>query len=245
MVQMKADRRVERSPTRRGRNNRGQGHLERRKVERAKARTLPKASETLIDVAIARSARRLSRIDKMDRRFAQQLQRWVELFNKLSTQNNSVKRFASRLKEIGRPPSKGLQAMGLIVWRRMYHLRLRLLQAGSGHWGLPQELTLKRLLMVGGNGTPDWMALPRLSDEWWLSRGSMKQVTPTQIVESEPCRCRVCRVSILCPDGHGLLAGFRTCRFCPFERHPRAVMTSSTKRRGERNHPLRAPPRRT
>lgn len=253
--QEKAEWRAERSRARRGSKKRGIGHIMRRKVERARARALPKASEVDPPVAIQRSMRRLSRIDKMDKRFDDLLQRWVVKFNELDATVKSIRSYCATLlfptDELGRrltprPVSRGLQVKGLRTWSRFNRLRESIYKVSMGHWGLPRDLTRRRLEMVGKNELLG-RALPRISDEWWLSRSASARRQPLPVIhEIDPCRCRGCRLSSICPDGHGVGPGERNCRFCSFVRHPKrtAGKSNSGYRRGERKHTRGSPPRR-
>jgi hypothetical protein len=228
VVQAKAERRAERSRTHRGTKKRGLGSKIRRSSVRGVVAALAWAGRASTDESnlvrkMEKADRARRRIDKLhDRgtefgllccaRMKEAHSTWETIRAKVLAQNERSRASKTALRE-ARDRS----------WRRYINRRSQALKILSGVWGIPKDATFRNL----EHNLDKLMsrALPRVTlREWsmcdtdvgaWARSRLMHQQTLIVIpFEAEPCRCRGCRTHVECPDGHGLSAGSRSCRFC-------------------------------
>jgi len=232
-VQLKAERRSERTCRRRRRpaKRRGVGSLRRSRERRAMVRSAPRIYETDMLRAMEFSARKLSRIDKLDNRFATYLSSSLKAIARLKAEVDGI---GKSLSEIDRKDSGTRGKVDFLEDLASSKLKgergfvQRLLLACSGRWGLPRDATIKRLSMVAdrsGYGSDDpledplWRAIPRLKKHQLViwQRDNLKHDRIK--FESQPCDCKLCRVSVLCSQDHGVSPGNMRCMFCGWLRH--------------------------
>lgn len=258
IVEMKAERGVERSRTRRGTKKRGKGSSLRKSLKRAVARVARDEYLNSLPRKMEKSMRAVERIDKLQMRslkFGLRLSlrriRTERKFNEARDQLVDSRRSERDPAHRPLPPRISEILSGVVrnLRPKLAAQRSREIDLFSGVWGIPRDAAVKRLSMIGKH--PAIRALPRRTLSEWatldgepgaLARQRLAQIRQAQIAGFErlPCPCARCRLNSLCPLGHGLLAGFRTCGHCDYERHERLPFRRNGRnRRGERNHPRR------
>lgn len=197
--------------------------------------------------------KKLNRIDYLDRRFSSYVSRSLgtlaresKVLEDLGASLESQSKGKGRLVRTTEDFLVDLSASRYLGIRRMTE---RLVRACAGHWGLPHDVTLKRLRMVTekiGNRVylsddPIWRAVPRVRIAELKKWEREKFPAPQFKNEVQTCSCRVCRVSIDCICGRGVSAGALNCRWCDFVRHVGGAVRSrsSINGRSEGNPPLR------
>jgi hypothetical protein len=256
----KAKRGVERSRIRRGTKKRGKESTLKRKLMRARlgaARFVYLESPTR---KIEGAMKSLSRIDNLAKRsdrhcFKLSLRR-AGLERELKNVRGKLMSVNDQSTLEGSHPLSNSGWSGLLkardrLRRSLSTLRSRELHAWSSRWGLPLEVTGRRISQLAKH--PGLRALPRVTLRDWAgldgelggaARRLLQVATdPVRLrgalpFESLPCRCRDCRTMITCPNRHGIGAGFRTCAYCGFQRHESLPFRrDGSNRRGDRKGP--------
>lgn len=222
--QMKAIRGVERSRTRRGTKKRGRGPILRRRESRALARAAPLDEEHVIrKILKAENARK--RIDKL---YDRSLAFCLKLLSRVAETEAVVKKMDGRMAD----PLRSREAKwGLRMARERFRSKLstqrsRAIGVLSGVWGIPKDAVRHRIERLRGKF---FHAIPRVTlGAFAMAGGEVGASARTalmraygngpQLPEEVLCPCRRCRTSILCDNGHGIGAGTRCCRFCPWVR---------------------------
>lgn len=249
-VERKAERGVERSRTRRGTKKRGNGSTLKTKLKRALARVARDESLMSIPRVMEKSAKAMERIDKRHNRG---LKFALGISLRKKTVEDSLSSIRERIMDPTRKRSSkgGLRKARERLTVQLSSLRQKELKYFSALWGLPYDATEKRLSITS---VPPTLALPRVHFSRWaagnddvaasLRRAISRHAAEVRVeIKSSPCSCRKCRTHILCPMGHGVSAGRRTCGYCDFVRHDKLsrgrpdVKRASGNGRSERDHP--------
>jgi len=228
----KAEGGVERSRTRRGTKKRGRRSSLKRRLKRAWAGV---ARREILDSPtrkMEKAMRSLSRINKL-------ADRSIKFGLRLSLARGSAEQRYEYLDEAlrdcyrkGGKPDTRLFLARKSAAGTLKNRRKRELDLFSAHWGIPRELTKRRISSIGKH--PALRALPRIDLKHWsyldgeqgayarrlLSTALLELRRNESLYESEPCSCRACRLFVECGSGHAVYAGLRTCT-CGWERHPR------------------------
>jgi hypothetical protein len=257
--QVKAESGAERSfPHKRGRRKRGSGATNRRRERRAMASQRLIESRPL-DRVMAKSMKALATIDKLQLRnlkFGLRISLRRRLAQR-SLDDIGVRINVVRSQEDGRGKKdvdhdqlRRLKQAYESARMRLSSLRSTEIDFFSGRWGLPRDLTKKRL--THNDLAPHFRALPRVSiEEWSRSRtefgrqlreeAQAQALTTGKIRQVRECFCSKCRVSVLCPEEHYVDPGKVGCAFCNWTRHD--GITSRSRRGENRRRVAKAPSR--
>lgn len=221
----KAERRVERSRTRRGTKKRGKGSHLRWLARRALVRVAPDPEVALIRSA-EKAERARARIDKLHDRG---LGFGLKVLARVAEANASLLEIDGKIKDPKRAAKSklGLRKARDRLRTTLSTLRSRSLDILSGCWGLPRDATSKRILRIASAGYLH--AIPRMTlAACAMAPGDMGAAARGQLLRAYgkgpvlppgvSCPCRSCRTSIVCPDGHGVAPGFRNCVRCGWVR---------------------------
>jgi hypothetical protein len=224
-VQMKADRGVERSCTRRGTKKRGKGSSMRKTLKRAMARVAR-------DLAVPLT-RKLEKVERsrirIDKLYERSLGFGFKQLSRVAETESLLKELQGRLED---PTRSRLAKMGLRAARdrtrsTLSTQRSRAIKTLSGVWGLPQDATVARINRVR---EPCFHAVPRMTlaalgllstEAAAAARAALVRaygihgpVLPAEV----SCPCKRCRTSVLCDKGHGVAPGVRSCVRCDWVR---------------------------
>jgi len=247
-------------PHKRGRRKRGSGATKRRLQRRAMASQRLTDSRPL-DRVMRKSMKAMATIDKYQRR---NLKFGLRISLRRRMEANVVKSIGDSLRAArGADHGYGFGRTGLDHDRigrlsdayeyhekRVKSLRRTEINFFSGHWGLPRDLTERRL--THNDLAPHFRALPRVSiEQWSRSRtdfgrqlreaAKAQDLISGKIKQIRECFCSKCRVAVLCPEEHYVNPGYVNCAYCDWVRHD--GITSRGRRGNNRSTVAKAPRR--
>jgi hypothetical protein len=242
-VQEKAERGVEGSCTRRGTKKRGKGSTRRRKLERAMTRSARESVKNL-ELTLARGVspevvpliRAAEKADRARRRIDKLHERGIgfglKVLSRVAEAEHSLRVMRGRVSGVRRGDpvlTRSLEKQKRLE-ATISSLRKRAIDSLSGSWGLPKYATAKRVTLLR---TPFFHAIPRVTlGAFAMAPGELGASARSALLRAygktcspfpeTPCRCKHCRTHVLCDNGHGVSAGFRTCGHCEWVR-PRCL----------------------
>lgn len=227
----------------RGTKRRGRGSARKIKLAARMACETNFASLDTIPPHITRAKRTIDRIGYMDERFAKYARNLVDRINQANDKIQSMVRRIDELQHVncyGRRVKHSLvsktrlKPIRLVCWSNMRlrsSLQERLIGLAIGHWGLPRDLAVRRLLMWHRLKCFKNNAIPR--DVRWEERLSAAEAEKARLFENSVrtqalratnkvrrCSCKRCKYSTICKSCEQALDSTAlSCWECGWVRH--------------------------